>query len=720
MKKKLNFIEWIKSPKSDFLLFIIILVLVNIAFHNAHLRFDVTAQGTYSLSEASKNTVRTLHEPLTVNVFFSKDLPSTYNNVYQYIKDILVEYKGVGNKNFTYNLFDMGKEGNQRIATSYGLRQVQVQEVKNNEVKLKQVWMGLAISYGDAIETLDSVTTESGFEYNLTTKINKVISTSDTLAALGENERVNLYLYASEELGQFGISGFDTLDSTVNSAFNAVNKKAYGRLFYQKISVKESDVPGYVDKYGLQPLNWKKEDNTQGVAIFGLVLQYKADFRVLPLTIRQNPLMAIFGGNGLEVAGLDDLEDNINKNLQGLLSRVNEIGYITGHDELALSDEQGANIHLVTLLSDMYELKKIDLTKEEIPGNLYSIIIAGAKKEFSEKELYKIDQFIMRGGNLLLFNDPFDVAGGGYQQQTFTPIENGLDKILTTYGIKLPSSYVFDENCYIARQQTGYGIENFNLYYAPMLSARQLNQRHPITKNLGYVIFLQQGALNVEEAKKDKNLKVTTLATTSDSAWTQSQGIQLLPNIGLPYDKSTMKKEDLAVLIEGKFKSAFDKRPESMDKEEESDKEKDENAEGEKDKRAENKTPSNDNSNSVTTTSHITQGRQKAKLFITGSSLIASNQLLDESGREPISLFIRNVIDYFNGNEDLCSMRTKGVSFNTLKITTGALPAFIEYFCMIGIAVIVLIISLVVYYKRVARKKRIHSIYNPNDSRVAK
>lgn len=139
-------IDWLKSPKSDFVLFIALLVLANIAFHNVHLRFDITKQHSYSLSQASKRTVKTLTEPLTVNVFFSDNLPTTYTKVYQYIKDILVEYKGAANKNFNINFFDMNKPENAKIASGYGLRQYQVQEVKNNEVGVKQVWMGIAIT----------------------------------------------------------------------------------------------------------------------------------------------------------------------------------------------------------------------------------------------------------------------------------------------------------------------------------------------------------------------------------------------------------------------------------------------------------------------------------------------------------------------------------------------------------------------------------------------
>lgn len=194
MKKILN---WLKSPKSDFILFVMILVLANLASRKAFLRLDLTSQGSYSISQASKNTVKTLTEPLSVKVFFSDNLPAPYNSTEQYIKDILVEYKGAANRNFSYQIFNMNKAENQKIATSYGLRQVQIQQIKNSEVGVKQVWMGLAITYGDSIEIIDGITSESGFEYNLTTKIARMISQADTLAGLDADDKILVTLYSS-------------------------------------------------------------------------------------------------------------------------------------------------------------------------------------------------------------------------------------------------------------------------------------------------------------------------------------------------------------------------------------------------------------------------------------------------------------------------------------------------------------------------------------------
>ncbi len=63
------------SKYYKFLLYFVIVVLVNLVGMKIFFRLDMTSNGLYSLSRASKRAVSTLREPLTINVFFSKNLP---------------------------------------------------------------------------------------------------------------------------------------------------------------------------------------------------------------------------------------------------------------------------------------------------------------------------------------------------------------------------------------------------------------------------------------------------------------------------------------------------------------------------------------------------------------------------------------------------------------------------------------------------------------------
>ena len=77
MKKILN---WLKGPKSDFILFIALLILLNIVSSNLFVRFDLTKPNSYSLSKGSQTLVKNLEQPLSVRVFFDDNLPAIVLN----------------------------------------------------------------------------------------------------------------------------------------------------------------------------------------------------------------------------------------------------------------------------------------------------------------------------------------------------------------------------------------------------------------------------------------------------------------------------------------------------------------------------------------------------------------------------------------------------------------------------------------------------------------
>ncbi|MBQ0051765.1 MAG: Gldg family protein [Treponema sp.] len=687
MKKLINFF---KSPKSDIVLFFILIVLVNLVSGRAFGRLDLTEPKSYSLSKGSKQVVKTLEEPLTVKVFFSDNLNAPYSSVYQYIKDIFVEYKGNANSNFSCEYVDMKKPENEKLARSYGLNQIQIQELKNNEVGLKQVWMGLVLLYADRIEILDALTSTDGLEYRITTTISKMVSTTSALAGL--KGKAKLTLYATNALSEFKISGFNQMEGSIREAYSAVNKKNMNRIEFQRLDPPAEELPALIEKYGLQGINWNDPKLGQGSGVIGLVLEYGEKFNLIPLKMGRD-----FFGRNL-ITGLDGLEENLEVSLQALVSKSQEIGYITDHGEMDFNDAENGSGRFAKLISDRYTFKEIKLAEEDIPSSLTSIVIDGPKASFTEEELYKIDQFVLKGGNLIVFADPFDEQlpqgqAAYYQQPTYTPLNTGIEKNLEKFGIKLNKNYVYDENCYVQNDRR-YGKLNF--YFAPMMQKNSLDSKSPVTKNLGYVIFMQNGAIDVDLAKENKNAKLTVLAKSSPNSWTVENNISTNPTfISVPGDKSTMKSENLAVLVEGKFESAFgEKAPEF------------------------NSAQSEKNENSLASNTHLAKSVQNGKVIVVSSSKVTGPQLIDETGNQPVAMFMRNIIDYMNGEEDLCSMRTKGLSLNTLTVKNQKASTVAKYFNEIGLAVLVALAGLLVLLKIKAKKRAIRAKYNPNDSRI--
>lgn len=680
MKK---FVGYIKSTRSDFMLFAVVLILLNLVCSKAFFRIDLTEPRSYSLSSTSRQIVKNLEQPLSVKVFFTKNLPAPYNTIYQYIRDLLTEYKGNANSNFSWEAFDMEKDENQKLARGYGIQQVQIQELKNNEVGFKKAWMGIAVSYGDQTEIIDGLSSTEGLEYTFTSKMDKLISTSSALSGLKENASLTLYL--SDELKNFNIQGIKDLDKKVFSAYSEVNRKNMNRITFKTESPSSEQIPLLAQKYGIQTLNWKNGNNTENGAL-GLILEYQDNFRLLPLKVTGS-----FFGN--IVTGGDNLEEDISESLKSLLSKPSVIGYVTGHGELETYDsKEGAGL-FNSLVSDRYEFKMLNLKEEDISAGMKSIVINGPVTAFDESELYKIDQFLMKGGNILFFTDQFnEIRPQGqaayYQLPTYEPVDTGLNRLLSKYGVSLGKDYVMDENCYVNQDQY-YG--STPLYFAPLLQKSNMAKNHPVTKNLGFVIMLQNSSIDVSEAQKNPDLKVTVLAKSSDKSWLMKDEVSAIPQmIRKPLDSSSMESRNLAVLLEGNFESAFTENPAKTEKTE------------------------------VSFTNHYPKSIQKGKIFVTGTSKITTPQVVDPEGKQPVALFLRNAIDYMNGEDELCTMRTKGLSLNTLSAKNGVAVNITRFFNEFGLVILVILAGITVLVKISAKKRRIHDKYNPEDKRQIK
>ncbi|WP_296015062.1 Gldg family protein [uncultured Treponema sp.] len=685
MKKENKFISWIKNPSADIWLFIVAVVLLNLVASRAFFRIDLTESKSYSLSSSSKEVVKNLEEPLNVKVFFSANLPSPYSNVEQYVKDILAEYGNSANKNFSCEFFDMEDYDNQRIARGYGLNQIQIRELKNNEVGLKNVFMGIVISYADQIEKIDGISSSDGLEYKITSAIGKIISSTNILAGLSDNVKVSLY--KSESLEQFNISGFEKIDDEVGKAFSAANKKFKGRLDFKSENPDSETSLALGKKYGIQSVSWKNPDGKIEYGTIGLVVEYGQKVQLVPLRLTN----AIFQ---YVVSGLDDLEENIEECVKTVVSKTDVIVYVAGHGEHSLADKNDS-MYLKSLLADTYDLQEVNLLENEIPISAQLLIVNGPKEKFSDAELYKIDQFVLRGGNAIFFVDSVDeIMPYGemayYSQPEYVPVENGLEKLFDSYGIKIGNEYVMDEKCFSQLTQQ-YGKLDF--YYTPLIQKNCLDQKNLISKNLGNIFFPQTFEIDISGAKENKDAKVSVIAKTSEKSWTVpvAENFVLSPmSIFPPKEEDKFSSKNVAVLIEGKFKSAFDNSPFESEAE-----------------------------NVLAAKNHLDSSIQNSKIFIASTSCIATAKfgLLQEDSQTPNSYFVRNAVDYMNGKEDFCSMRTKNLSLNTLKMSSGKFALAVKYFNQVGLAVLVALGGLCVFVLRRQHREKIRMTYDPEDPR---
>jgi len=88
---------------------------------------------------------------------------------------------------------------------------------------------------------------------------------------------------------------------------------------------------------------------------------------------------------------------------------------------------------ITEMISDHYNLETIDLMEPVVP-HIQTLIFGGVKDSLHIEELYNLDQFFMRGGNALIFQERVDAD---LQNMTAKPIESNLFDLLDHYAKNL-------------------------------------------------------------------------------------------------------------------------------------------------------------------------------------------------------------------------------------------------------------------------------------------
>src|SRR5437879_334397 len=138
-----------------FLLITGILLLLNVLSSRFFTRVDLTKEKIYTLSDASRNLVRSLDDKFLVKAYFTSDLPAPYNNNRREVQDQLDEYRAYAGGNFQYEFIDPSKKPElEQEAERYGVPAVQVQVLKEDKLQIEKAHMGLVLLYGDKQEHL--------------------------------------------------------------------------------------------------------------------------------------------------------------------------------------------------------------------------------------------------------------------------------------------------------------------------------------------------------------------------------------------------------------------------------------------------------------------------------------------------------------------------------------------------------------------------------------
>ena len=720
-----------------FAVYLVVVVLINIVGVTLFFRWDLTGNKVYSLSEVSKTVVSTLTEPLTIKVFFTRDLPAPHNNTERYLRDLLEEYAIYGNRFFNYQFFDVSPQSeglgsssneNQQMASGYGIQPVQIQMLEQDELKVKRAYMGLVIIHGDIVERIPTITSTDGLEYTLTTTIQRANHKISALLGLSENIQVKLLLSASltTVAPLMGLDELTDIPETVEAIINKLNQKNYNRLTYTfQDPVTDEQQEAATRAYNVMRLKWpdiEKENVPAGNGVIGLIMSYGDKTVSLPvLQVLRIPII----GTQYQLASLEEIEEMINAEVETLVDVNENIGYLADHGTLSLNvgmsmqqDPAGTLSSFSELLGKTYSPRLFSLSKESIPRDVRSILVARPTEPFTDFELFELDQALMRGQNLVLFLEPFkevqsqeDNPMGFQNPPTYAPVDTGLEKLLAHWGVGVKLSLVMDKNCYQQTLSQNMGGGKQAIYFAPIIKSENITRSLPMLRNIKELVVLKASPLTLnEKALAENNLTATVLFSSSEESWEMNAPINLNPMYhSPPGPEEKMEKKPLACLIEGSFTSYFAGKPIP---------EKAQAADGDKKSETdlqEKTVGDTDQSNAVMSRVASEGGRLDsglpAKIFLIGSGEMLKNDLVDAEGKTPNGMLVMNVIDALNQHDDVALMRSKTQSHNPLKETSAAAKTVIKTINIAGLPVLVVLFGLLVWMRRHAHKNSIRRMF---------
>lgn len=296
-------------------------------------------------------------------------------------------------------------------------------------------------------------------------------------------------------------------------------------------------------------------------------------------------------------------------------------------------------------MKEFFEVKRIHEKTSSIPEGLELLMLVHPKK-IPERLLYMIDQFVLKGGKLLVFIDP------NSETESFSPNTNqvkegdnnsDLKELLDKWGVELVENKVVGDLLSARRVQIGASDQPSVTDYIAWLDIKKdhMDDTHQATSKVQRLTFATSGFLKNNE--KNNNISFRRLVwSTTQSMQIDVADVKFTPNPTNLLRNFVPSNEELtlAAEIKGNFSSNFPDGP-----------------------------PDTNIKNDFDKNKHINESIKPTTLVILADTDMLYDEywLKYEQSGEVIPIannadFTVNLLEYLNGTEDLIGLRGKGVS----------------------------------------------------------
>jgi ABC-2 type transport system permease protein len=656
----------------------VVLIAANLVVLNAWLfpvhglRLDLTAQKEYSLSATTRELIQNLQEPLLMRGYFSERTHPLLAPLVPTIEDLMREYEAVSGGRIQVEFVDPREDEaiEQEANQAYGIRPSPFRIQERYESAVINSYFDILVRYGDQYVTLgfdDIIEVESGagnqidvrlrnLEYDLTRSIKKVVYGFQSLDSVfaGITTPIHLTAFITPQTLP---SALQEMPDLVQKVADDIQAESDGKFEFETIDPDAPDSPVTRDElyqtYGMRPI---------AVSLFSpdsyylhLLLQIGDERQIL----YPDPEMTEADLQG-------EIESALKRAAPGFLKTV---GLWTPPAE-PVQDAFGQMTQPIyswnqvqQQLSQNYTVRSVDLSSGRVPGDI-DVLVVLAPQKMTDKERYAIDQYLMRGGAVVVTAGNYMISPQQYSGLMLEPLQDNLKEMLESYGVTVADGLVLDTQnepfpVQVQRNLGGMSvmeIQQVNYPFFVDIRRDQMSKDSPVVANLPAVTLHWASPMQVD-TEKTKDMQVVTLLKSTQDSWVRTSpdvqpDLQTYPDVGFPVE-GERKSQPLAVSLRGSFQSFFKDRSSPLQTtEDEAQAQPDETAAQEADTTAALGT--------------IPESPESSRLVVIGSAEFVDDVVLDLSAslsadRYLLNLqFLQNAVDWSVEDEDLLAIRARG------------------------------------------------------------
>lgn len=543
-------------------------------------RADLTADGEYSISEATEQILAGLDEPLLIAGYFSEKTHPMLAPLVPRIRDFLQEYAVRAPDAVRVEFHDPTQDPDleEEIKEQYGIDSVPFRVSGRNEEAVVNSYFHILVKYGDEslilsfddiievhVDETDVQVRLRNLEYDITRAIKKATQGFSSIESVlaRNNETVSLTAYVTP--GQLPPE-FAEVPARIQLVAAELTNKSGGRMTFEQIDPSQDEAVArqIEQKYGIQPL----AADLFGQQRFYLHLVLESGDRAEPL----------FPQGDLSAADLrTTIEAGIRRMTPGF---VKTIGLLSEETAPTMPQMPGMPQHpqqtdykaLERGLSVDFDIRRLQLEDGVVPGDI-DVLIVAKPGEIDDKQLFAIDQYLMRGGAVIALAGAYRVKPDRMGINALKE-PDPLFRLLESYGVTVEQAFAMDPRntafpIPVRENRGGFVFERLEMLPYPFfidVRPSGFDREHMALAGVPSLAMTWSSPVRLAETLAD-GVEGTVLIHSGDESWVRTDtslepDLQKYPEQGFaPPEGATRGALPLAAALVGTLPSHFADKP---------------------------------------------------------------------------------------------------------------------------------------------------------------